>query len=844
MLYNLYKVATYVATFFMLSSSIAFGEQQAESLNENTRKMLKDLGISSVDVDNTTVTDKINIQEKITKEVTEGKTVLDNNLILNFPKGDGDITEMLKVLPSVQIDESYKTSNQAGEIAPPKLSISGGKSYQNLFLFDGINNSSILDPDEDNPNLLSDVAGHPQKFFIDAELVESVDVYDSAVPAEYGGFLGGVVDVKLKDPEPWFSGYISFRHTRDEWTKMHISSEDEYEFENSNSSSNQPKFKKNHYNIGLNIPVTSKLSIITSYKRIESKIPLKNLREWKEQWRLSENYLVQGVYKINTSSDLKIISLYAPYSGGYFIKDAKNSDFVIKGGGFTSSIKYKNTNIGKEFNIQMSYSLSENSKDAPKNYYNWAATPSKPWGYLKESTSSNRAISGEGGFGSIDKKNDELALKIIERHYPIKAFFDHNLSYGADTTYLRGSYNRLEDTIVYKTATINPDVSCGDSEGIDCIAGEQYFKERQIYQESDVNVEIKKIELFLQDEIKKGMVSLTLGVRYSFDDYMEEHNFSPRSLLKWKAYKRWNIVLHGGYNRYYGTSLLANKLREGRKPLIMQRRWTWQNQVQDWEATMTNGEIKYEFAKLKMPYSDEYAGGISSDFLYGTLFAKYIERHNKDEFSKEMSETRDDGYRYYTLNNNGKSFFRSVQLKWEKTWQNHSVMINGMWQESKANTENYDEKYDSDDAVSQVWFEGELVTTDQLPKRNYNRPVVVNISYIGRFFNKITISPFLKYRGAYKKLLYDGIISTDIDGEIDPVTGEPVSTEFSKYIVQDLEPSITIDLSIKWEELIFKTQKIIFSLDINNILDKVEYAGSTYEYELGRQFWGGIKYEF
>ena len=34
--------------------------------------------------------------------------------------------------------------------------------------------------------------------FLDLDLIEEINVYDSAVPAKYGNFNGGVIDVKTK----------------------------------------------------------------------------------------------------------------------------------------------------------------------------------------------------------------------------------------------------------------------------------------------------------------------------------------------------------------------------------------------------------------------------------------------------------------------------------------------------------------------------------------------------------------------------------------------------------------------------------------------------------------------
>ncbi len=853
-----YRAAVFTVALLFLLITGGFAENGSFSGDENKKKtvkseksgkkssaeeMLKALGIDASDVDNTTVLEKMDVLDKSLKETTEGKTVLDNNFITNVPKGDGNISEMLKIMPSVQFDEGYKTSDSAGEIKPPKLSISGGKAYDNLFLIDGINNSSILDPEADNPYSINDVPGHPEKFFIDSDLVEKVNVYDSSVPARYGGFLGGVVDVELKEPEPWLSGYISFRHTEDSWTKIHIE-----ENGSSGSLSDKPRFDKNHYFLGLNAPVGKKTALNFSYKKMGSKIPLIYFRGWKNERRESDNFMLNGICRVDNDISISTIATYFPYKGKYFISRAKDSEFEIKGGGYALSTSYKNKKIGNGFDARISYSSSENSKDAPNIYYNWLAMGDKLWGFYLDydfkPDKETQIISALGGFGSIEKKSTDLTLTVNQSHKSAGKFIRHNLSYGVNASRITGIYDRTETAVIYKKATYNPDVICGASEGINCVGGQQYFKEKQIYEKGKVDTSLNKVSVYFQDLMEKGPVILNIGARYNYDDYMDTHTLSPRSSLTLSVSEKLNLKLYGGLNRYYGSSsLLSNKLREGRKPFIAQYRTTWYNRVKDWQPTSYNGEIKYRFSGLKVPYSNEYSAGASIGLFGGELYGKYIERHNRDEFAKERSKTNKDGYYYYYLNNNGKSEYRSAQLKWSKSWENHSININGMWQEVKANTSNYDFRYDDGDTIGKVYFKGKLVTTDELPKTNYNRPVIANIAYVGRFFEHLTISPFINFRDSYQNLVTDGFISFKT-GKIDPVTGKEITDDYLVYMVKDMDSIITVDLSIKWEQKIYKSNKLTFLFDISNLFNVVEYAGGSNTYELGRQFWAGIKYDF
>jgi hypothetical protein len=75
-----------------------------------------------------------------------GASSLDAPLIKSLPKGDGDLNELLKWLPDVQLSDQGNSSATAGEILPTDISISGGKPYENNFMVDGLGSNDLLDP--------------------------------------------------------------------------------------------------------------------------------------------------------------------------------------------------------------------------------------------------------------------------------------------------------------------------------------------------------------------------------------------------------------------------------------------------------------------------------------------------------------------------------------------------------------------------------------------------------------------------------------------------------------------------------------------------------------------------
>ena len=149
--------------------------------------------------------------------------------IATRPHTNGTITDLLHDNPNVQFSNISGTSESAGEIAPENVSFHGEKFYNNNWQIDGMSNTDNSNPGAgagyQNSND-SDMDGLPnggaQSFWVNADIIDSVDVYDSNISAKYGQFTGGVVDAKLKDPSSKkASGSVSFRTSRSSWTRYH-----------------------------------------------------------------------------------------------------------------------------------------------------------------------------------------------------------------------------------------------------------------------------------------------------------------------------------------------------------------------------------------------------------------------------------------------------------------------------------------------------------------------------------------------------------------------------------------------------------------------------------------------
>ncbi len=826
-----------IPCLLFLTAAIVLADENMEHDNIDNETYIED----------TFIMEDMDVIETIGEGADSGVTEIPRDMIELIPSGNQGVTDILKIAPGVQFSEEYRGASSAGEISPGQISISGAAPYDNLFLLDGMSNSSLLDPASNNPNLASDVAGDPQKFFISQWLIDDVTLYDSDISAKYDGFQGGVVDVKTRKPGTKLGGNISYRGTNNYLTNFFLNDDAYNNFLNSDQS-NQLYFEKHFLSAAVDIPINNKGGILLSYNRNWSKIPLMNFKNWKNQERVSESYYAKGLYNINSASYIESSFSYSPHNNKYFIKNTLNSDFNIKGGGYFGALNYVNETGGHKIKLHADYSYSENKKISPDDYKSWAATSFKPWGYDSSSTS-EQPLSMEGGFGSIDKYEHQAKLNFDHNVKPLDFFGEHNISYGVAYSFGYGRYLRKNDAHVYKDAILSTGVICGGDFGT-CVDGDQYFSSRYTTPASDVSAIINEVSGYIEEDYQIERVNLRAGLRVSYDDYMTNVNFSPRIRLSIDLLNNKNTIITGGYGRYYAASMMTYKLREGRAPSFYEERWTTKNELQNWQLSSDNVRSAYKFDNLKTPYNDEYTASINQKIFDSYINLKYVERHGKDGIATSRSVSSSDGISYYTFNNNGTSLYRSVQLKWSKSWKNHKLLANLTWSMSETSNDSYDDTFDIEEMEDIIYYNGKQIHLYELPKSNYARPVILNVAYVGRYFDHLKISVALNYKSPYVAIEQVEDKSYGYQ-EVDPVTGGLVSKTTSAYEDVQYGHNFTVDLGIYWEQPLWKNHKLTIFCEVynlfntKNIIGKRVYSStSANDYELGTQLWLGANYEF
>jgi len=789
--------------------------------------------------------------------LTTSETI-DKELIEKLPGTNGNVTELLKNIPGVQLSESLDNSRTGGEIRPPEISIAGGRTADNNFIIDGGTNNSVLDPDFTSYHNTENIPGHSQRIFLLDHLVEEVTVYRSNIPARYGSFTGGVVDVKTTDPDTEFGGEIGYRRTRSHWGQIYINPEDEEDFYNSINADDQPYFDKHQTHATVHLPIEENIGLLIDYSRLESSIPLKEFSGKTVQRRKNENFFLKYLAKPNPTTEVRLSLTHAPYKGDYNLSKTINSDFTLIGGGskFGAEIK-KRINAG-ELEIIFNLQQSENSREATNNWYSWKVTPSKNWG----TTSSL-----EGGYGDLKKEENSLETGVhFSANELRQSSLVHKITFGTEVNYTKASFDRPEDATQYigrladGSKAIYPVIACPPGDPL-CIDGEQYVYYKLTRPANEAHASIFDVQSYVEDQLKIKRLTIAPGLRVSYENYQKNLNFAPRFGATYDLFGTNETIIKSGYNRYYNGNLLAHELASKQAQSVRAYRCeedpithlcakpTNYNPNFDWLEIPKTSFSATRVSDLKTPYADEFNIGIEQTLFGGQLEISYIDRDYKDQIVTQVLDKDDDNYTYSEYSNDGRRKHEEVSLSWVKSWPKQTFFFNVTWQETKSNSTSYIESFDvnqltddPDELDTLVWYQGQLTNRFNVPTNDYNRPYKASLIYTVELPLGMSFSNETNYRSRYQ--VVEKITTGDVtfpDGSV--VNVKTLDNDYYDRVTK--HSALIFDWKLGWESPEWYGNGLEVSLEILNVFNrKVEVGTEEGEYQKGRQYWAGMTYKF
>jgi len=836
---------------------------------------------------------------------SQGSYTLDQDLLRDYNFGNGNLNDILGILPGVQYSETANSVDQVSNIKPGEVSISGSEGFKSGYSIDGVNNNSRLSTGNAaaDRNLLQDVSGHSQEVFINLNLLEQVEVFDANIPAKYGQFSGGLVNARTKDAGDTLHWGIDYRSTQSDWVTYNeiISDYDDGEW-----PLLTPTFEKQSLNLYLDTPILEHGGLVAQFQYTKADETLRQLSHLRTQQQTNYNGLVKYHHQLGANDLISISYLNAPYQGQYFDLFAANSDYTVDGGGQTLTLNWQHQADHSDSETTLSLRSSDNSKKAPNYRLSWNRLIGKDWGI---NTGSQYSV--EGGYGDIDKTQQTLSLR-HDSEITLTPIFNaqHQLDIGFELSQQRSVFDRKVDSIIYSGAISNANIMCG-SYRLDCVetilkqsiealenelgrtldlttyedfilyqqnivqAG-QYFQTRQVSPASKVEVAVNSLALYGESTFDWSMLNLSLGLRYDYNDFFKQHNLAPRVRGAVDLFNDQSHSIVFGLNRYYEAQLTHYKLNQAMEPIHSETRRTFEQQPQQWQAQLLKQGYRYSYTDTKTPFSDELTLAYRMTLLGGTLEAKFLGRNNRDSINRRRGFDQD-GQAILYGDNSGSSRYQRLSLSWMASFENQHLEINLSKASNSTSRKNFDGaigdslnnqgyplndySYDDSELVFLNYLE---VVTDQnggksykevndlitrhdleLEQQDFNRPIIANISWGGQWKN-LRLSAHARYLGE-QDVLYATSLMKSVEIASSICNGcVAASKEFPVY-QKGVRPAYwLINAGAKYQLSALSTGDVTLSVDIENLLNQRTYqvAPLATGTELGRRFWLGLSYQY
>ena len=787
--------------------------------------------------------------------VQQGRSEYNAEFIETMPTGQGDLADLLRMNPAVEFSRNADLSAGAGALRPAEISIHGQLYYQNLFLIDGADTTSDLDPAVSDslvnrsatgdlfsiPSLLAPIGGSsPQGYYLDVELLEKVEVYDSNIPVEFGGFTGGVVSAAIKSyqGENTFSWHFGMQ--RDEWEEFHIT-EDDITSNDRFNGVYTPDYQKTNFGISLQQGLGDNLGLTLGLTRRQSRFAQQyendaDVLQMVEYEDHIDNLMGRLDTKLgNTDAGLSFRYTNRTHDGitattytGAFEKDHQGYGFTVDLGRPVAT---------GTLDLKLTFDRVSDSLDSDQSFFMYHE-------YLEGSGQSRF----EGAFGAIEQQQTRIALKPKWSLNPLSlAGREHTITVGGEYRNTRSYYERPED-VVYEQYYCVRDMGregCRDTDGSGASsAGDEYLNRRWFYKAGKVNLNYNEVSVYAEDRIDLGGWQLSVGLRGDWDSFLENFNASPRVSVAWSPFEDGRGELTAGASRYYGRSFLRYQLndaiygwRESYTHLSRPRGRAGEEMPCSIPAFENCTHLLYDnrsgASDLETPYSDEISLGWRQRIGAFEGKLQLLTRESRKSVSRRRE---DDGLYYY--NNEGRSSTQSVTLE----LTNFTPLVLGPtetrftmglgYRDTESNRYD-DETYDETLETDLIYYKGGLIPPEELPAWDYNVP-------LGFRINSVTAIPKwgLTWSNFYV-IRRGGTVARDSgDNYESPDTG----VRYDIYEDFEFSSLFTINSRIQWSRMLTDGSEVYARFEIHNLLDRVintqtARLSTRQRNTQGRRFW-------
>ena len=815
-----------------------------------------------------------------------GTTVMDSTQV-RIRTSSGDANSFLRGLPNVQYQDD--TNDEAGvesqailNTRPQEVSISGGRTYENNFILNGIGINTITGTEEPyntgNRGELSDddtaynpdrIYGlHSQTVFVPTDFVESATVIDSNASARYGSFQGGVVEYELMEPATdRLRATASVEYESDDLVKFNLATEDGL---NPNSIG-EPEFHKQKKAFSVTGPITENIAVIGQYSV-------------KDAWtNKAKNYiygdeLVQSESKnefyrlqFNAETDLGLFKLEGVHTDYYQDFESHNyRDLEIDTATQTYAGKFENVYDFEEFslggvalsNVSLTSKITASTSDAlnlggDNTIRNWVSTYWRTISGARtkvfesamldwcrvDPTSTTTTACREGGMGKERGQGQErytwsqdLAGDIWNGSFRTGYEFGYTQAHRwrADD-YVSYTYNVAQAYSFLRNANISA-FACNSTE--ECYK-EQFAYSKTVYKAYDIKAQIMQASSYLELDQTFDWLNVRPGIRLDYDDYQGNLNISPRLVATVTPIEDFSIS--AGFNRYYDAANLAYAIRDQQPRVIAYSRTPdAAGVVEDFTTTPTQTYYTLDASDLKTPYTDEFTAAINfvDPLTQGDWRFRYMHRNSRDQYSSQTPTNTS-----HVLTNNAKGSYDSFSAEYAKelpaaSWnpaENSVLYASITWEDRNVSADSY--FVDEEDLENRISYKGMSYTQAgfNAVTGNMDIPLRAQVGLSGSFFDeRLTLGLSANYNFAY-----DGVADSGDNEDIDGI-------QHDIWEDKAFDAVLTVDLSGSYRVASIDEHGLTLNFKVVNLFN--ELGNATAEggqpWVIGRTLWVGASAEF
>lgn len=768
--------------------------------------------------------------------------------------GNGNITDLLKTLPAVQVSNSSNNGNQQGEIKPSKVTIHGASSYQNNFMLDGISFNNDIDPSNPSDDLTeSRINSDEQGLYIDSRIIDNIKVYDKNIPVEYGGFTGGVIDVTSRRWKHSTGGNIYYNTTRSAWNKIHTDKRVDFNTHHNTSDRPnrfQPHYKKENFggwfetgisdNLGFVFSATHKESEISSYAYQGESIILDSDNQisaieatggHKDQKREINNASGKFSWYMTDNTYLDWSINYSNYKDYSFSSNVARSGGTTNHNGIGSTLQLTSQQDLGELELTGGYQELEDKRRSNQKYF-------VAYYYYDFMDKDNNFEVKSGGMGDLRTKQKNTNLKGKFTFTPFN-WFDimHQPKTGFEYTKTKASYIRNRDYFRYNYLDYN---GMWGGWMINAFKKGKYDADYQNY------------TLYADDTMTYHRLTIQPGIRVDYDDFIKNYNIAPRVSATYDVFGTKQTNLIAGYNRYYGRTMMNYALYGAQNGGL----YNCQGMCEPGDPIDENWSNNTDFeglSNLSTPYSDEINLGIEQKVLDTLWRFEYVHRNGRDEV---VSKPKYPNSSVKTFDNTGKSEHNSFAISvrnpepWKLSVTENTLRASIIWEKNRSNTPKTG--YAHYDPAGRrinpnyVYYNGKVIKASKLPSTDFNLPLRLNIEFKTELpdYGLSLYNQFQWHGKRYQAVRYESKYAFDKD-----------KGQLASYDREDFGSTFRWDVKMLWQPNFVPGANI--SLEVNNLLDKhnvtdrytygVDSNGKSIKlnsYDLGRQFWMQVGYDF